>query len=147
LEVKYSRRLYGKATPSRSDITKTISSNTSYIFPFSLGTGQITGYLDYQYTTNNSDNKYYSFRGYGPTGIITLPLSNQTGLRLILSQETRNYETGYTDRSVIIMPNITNKKLEPVRIFIEYSYQKNNSGSSDRKFIQNKLGGGLTIIF
>lgn len=142
VEVKYTRRFYNKSSPTRTDISKTISTNTSYIFLL-----RITGYLEYQYTTNDSDMDNYTFRGYGPTGMVSVPITAYTDLRVIMAQETRNYDMGFTDKSVIIAPSFINKRLKYIRIFLEYSYQKNDSGLADRRFIQNRYSGGLNISF
>jgi len=150
-EIKYSRRFYNKTTPSRTDTQttpsrtdtgRTASTNTSYVFPFN-----IIGYLEYQYTNNDSDNNYYTYRGYGPTGMITLPITRDSDLRIIASHETRNYKNNFTDRSLILSPSFINKRLNPVKIFMEYSYQRNSSNDGNRRFTQNKYYGGINISF
>lgn len=158
VEATYSRRLYDEvptgqgASPAsgmatRSDTTKVVSANSSYVGPM-----QVTGYVEYEYITNESDHNYYTFRGYGPMALLTVPLTSQNdtssvNLQLLCSQETRNYGTGFTDKTVTISPGIVNKQLKFIRILLEYSFVKNTSSDANRRFIQNKYTAGLSISF
>ncbi|MFH1231195.1 MAG: hypothetical protein V1709_06825 [Planctomycetota bacterium] len=134
LEGNYFLRTYSKLMPKQEDTPVTYNVNLSHLL-----TNGFFGSLGYQYRNNSSTNQNYEYKSQGPILTLLTPISDQIELQLFDFYETRKYEIGTEDKTLILSPRLVFKIEEKQSVALEYSYQKNDSSDSTKEFTQQRF--------